>query len=224
MHKKLFVGFAIAIALICAAVVFGAAPPGAPTDKHPEAYKGLTPDGIAKIKKGEILILKNIEAGASPSGMIEAAIIFNQPIDKVWELLVTKCDEQNKFLPYLEKSTLLKKEGNHMFIDFYLKIMNVGMDYRVDHIIEKDKYYFHWALDPSYKNKLKTLKGYWRFYYIDDTHTLARYGTWFEIGIGVPEFVQSFLIKRDLPESLNNVKKFVDSGGKWRKPGYTGKD
>ena len=197
-------------------------PPGIPADTDPAAYKGLSKDEIARMKAGEVIIIKNIQAGESPSGMIEAAVIFNQNIDKVWALLVDGVADQYEFLPYLEKSVLSTQKDNHYFVDFHLVIMGVKLDYRVDHVGEKDKYYFHWQLDPKYPNKLKVLKGYWRFYWMDEGHTLARYGTWFEIGIGVPNFVQEFLIKRDLPQSLNNVKTYINSGGTWRKPGFKG--
>ena len=221
MHRYVLTS-AILILFMLSVALMAAAPPGVPTDADPAAYKGLTQEGIAKIKTGEVLIVKDLARGESISGMIEAAVIFNQNIDKVWELIVDQVADQKRFLPYLEKSDLSAKKGNHYIVDFRLTIVGVGIDYRVDHIGEKDKYYFHWDLDPNYPNKLKTLKGFWRFYWIDETHTLARYGTWVEIGIGIPNFVQEFLIKRDLPQSLNNVKTYINSGGTWRKPGYKG--
>jgi len=198
----------------------GAPPTGVPTHKSPDAYKGLTDQGIAKLKAGEILILKNIEEGDKPSGMIEAALILDQNIEKVWELNAEKADWQHKYLPYLDYCSKVPDTGDKVKIDFKLVIMGVEMKYRVSYVIEKEKYSFHWALDPEYDNDLKVLKGYWNYYWIDDTHTLCRYGTWFETGLGVPKFVQGFLIKRDLPQSLTNVKKFVNSGGTWRKEGY----
>ena len=78
----------------------------------------------------------------------------------------------------------------------------------------------NWTLAPGYKNDMKRLEGFWQYYYVDDQHTLARYGTLTETGFGVPVKVQEFLARRDIPESLGRVKKWVDSGGTFRKPGY----
>jgi ribosome-associated toxin RatA of RatAB toxin-antitoxin module len=224
MYKRVLILTASIMLVMATALIAAGPPPGAPTVSDPKAFKGLSQDGIARLKKGEVLILKDISVDQTgkPSGMIEAAVIFNQPIDKVWTFLADQAAEQRKFLPYLAKSDLVSKKGNHVLINFRLVVMGVNVDYQVDHVLEKEKYAFHWALDPTFKNDLKRLQGFWQFYYMDDTHTLARYGTWFEIGIGIPKFVQGFLIKRDLPESLNNVKKFVDSGGTWRRPDYKG--
>ena len=72
--KHIIVSAALIFVMVCATVVAGE-PPGALTDSHPDAYKGLTKEGIAKIKAGEIIIFKKIKQEDRPSGMVEAALI-----------------------------------------------------------------------------------------------------------------------------------------------------
>jgi hypothetical protein len=220
--RLLIAGTMIFSFVATSAVFAGNPPPGVPTVSHPEAYKGLTKEGIAKINAGEIIILKEIKQEEKPSGVIEAALVYNQPIDKVWYLIVDRLEDQCKFLPHLDKSDLALKRGNHYIMHFHLTILGIEINWYVDHVAEKDKYFLQWELDPNYKNDIKAQRGYWRLYWLDEKRTLARYGTWFSIGIPVPKFIQSFLIKRDLPRSLGNMKKFVDSGGTWQKPEYKG--
>src|SRR5512135_786376 len=77
-------------------------PPGAPTDKDPAAYQGIGKDDISRLKKGELVILKNVSGDQSTAkGMVKAAIIFNQPLEKTWELF-TQGWRQEEYLPYLD--------------------------------------------------------------------------------------------------------------------------
>jgi len=220
--KHIIFSAALIFFMVCATVVAGEPPPGAPTVSHPDAYKGLTKEGIAKIKAGEIIILKKIKQEESASGMVEAALIYNQPIDKTWRLIVDRVEDQRKFLPHLDTSKVVARKGNRQTVNFHLSILGIDLNWYVEHEAEKDKYYFHWNLNEKYKSKIRSQKGYWKFFWIDENRTLARYGTWFSFAIPIPRFVQSFLIKRDLPKSLGNMKKFIDSGGTWRKSGYKG--
>lgn len=199
-------------------------PPGALTDKDPEAYKDLSAQDIERMKKGEIIIIKNIghEEGTS-KGMIKAALIVNQPIDKLYALQAQDW-RQAEYVPYLEKMWAVQKYQDGNLDEEELKILFVTLHFRVRWYDEPAKYAFHWNLDPNFKNDLKRLEGYWQFYYIDDTHTLCRYGTISETGFGIPQSIQDYLTRRDLPEALNNNRMWYESMGAWRRPGYKEQD
>jgi len=216
---------ALAVLVLFAAMIMipgrlsaGSPPPGAPTDKSPEAYKGMKADQIARVKKGEIVIMDQPES-VEGRQMITAAFIFNQDIDTVWSLM-TQGWRQEEYLPRLERSKLIKKWDGGDQIEFHVSVLGIGIDYRILGARDKSSYYSHWKLDPAFDNDMKEVSGYWRFYWIDDKHTLARYGTWVQTGFGIPDAVQEFLTKRDLPQALGAQKRWVDSGGTWRKPDY----
>ena len=211
---------ALAIALVLAASSADAAgpPPGALTDQDPAAYKGLTPQQIEALKKGGIVILDKPE-NVEGRQMITAAIIFNQDIDTVWSLM-TQGWRQEEYLPRLERSTLFKKWDGGDQIEFQVSVLGIGISYRILGTRDKSQYYSHWKLDPEFDNDMKEVSGYWRFYWIDDKHTLARYGTWVQTGFGIPDFVQEYLTKKDLPNALSAQKQWIDSGGTFRKEGY----
>ena len=200
--------------------VTAAPPKGAPTDKDPEAYKGLTPKDIETIHKGEVAIIKDIGHEESTSkGFIKAAVIINQPLQKVYDLTAQDW-RQDEYVPYLLKMTLIEKYADGNLDEELIKILFVTLHIRVRWYHHPQSYSFNWELDPKFKNDLRRLEGTWNFYYIDDTHTLGRYSTVSETGFGIPQSIQDYLTRKDLPEALNQVKLWLDSGSTYRKPGY----
>src|SRR6185436_1984714 len=74
-----------------------------------------------------------------------------------------------------------------------------------------------WTLDSSYPNNdLTSLDGYWKFFPYGKTKTLARYGSNVSFK-NVPEFVENMFKKGGVKDALVSVKKYVDSGGTYRK-------
>ena len=206
------------LAISCA--VLAAAPAGAPTDKDPDAYKGLSPDDQARLKKGEVVIVKELgkDDTSNTQGYVKAAMIVNQPLQKVYDLMAQDA-RQAEFVPYLDKVTQVQTYPDGDNIEERLRII-IMMTFRVRWHHDPQKYRLHWELDPAFKNDLKRLEGFWQFYYVDDTHTLCRYGTITEIGFGIPKSILKFLIQRDIPAALGNQKQWIESNGAWRKPGY----
>lgn len=203
-----------------ASLVLAAPPPGAPTDKDPEAYKGLSAQEIERVKKGEIVIMKDLGFGEDTSkGLIQAALILKAPIDKIFALQAQDW-RQTEYVPYLDEMFVVQKFPDGNLDEEHIKILFVNINIRVRWYHHPEKYSFNWNLDPKFKNDLKRLDGFWKFYYIDDNHTLARYGTVTEFGFGIPKWAQDFLTRRDLPEALNNNKLWFESNGTYRKPGY----
>jgi len=210
----------LVLILLLPALVQAGPPPGAPTDKDPNAYKGLSPSEIERLRRGEIIVLKDFSREETTSkGMVYAAIMFDKPITEVWSLM-TQGWRQEEFLPHLDRSILVKKLPDGDLIENRVKILVVTLTFWVRGYHYPDRYYVRWNLAEGYKNDMKTLEGFWQYYYVDDAHTLGRYGTHTETGFGVPAKLQEFLAARDVPESLGRLKKWVESGGSWRKDGY----
>jgi len=193
-------------------------PPGAMTDRDPSAYQGMTPEQVARVKKGEIVILDKPESFEGRQ-LITAAFIFNQDLNTVWNLM-TQGWRQEEYLPRLERSPLIKKWDGGDQIEFQLKVAGVEVKYRVIGSHDPSRYFTSWKLDPNFKNDMKEVSGFWRYYWVDEHHTLARYGSYAETGFWVPAFLRDYLTRRDLPEALQVQRRWVDSGGTFRKPGY----
>jgi len=209
----------LAATLIALCALAAGPPPGAPTDKDPTAYKGMTPAEIARVKKGEVVIM-NAPENVNGKQMITAAFMFNQPIDKVWELMIQPWRQQ-EYLPRLKSSKKIKQWEGRDIIEMHVSILGIDISYQVLGDRDKSKYRSSWKLNPDYDNDMKQVTGFYQFYYVDDAHTLARYGTWVEVGAFIPAAVQEYMTKRDLPTALGAVKKFVDSNGTYKKPAGT---
>lgn len=220
MGNKLSISFTVLLVFgLTALAAIAGPPPGAMTDKDPTAYKGMTPAEIARVKKGEIVILNQPE-NVNGKQMITAALIFNQGIDTVWSLM-TQGWRQQEYLPRLQSSKKIKVWEGHDIIEMKVSILGIDISYQVLGDRDKSKYRSSWKLNPDFDNDMKQVTGFWQFYYIDDTHTLARYGTWVEVGTFIPATVQEYMTKRDLPNALAAQKKWVDSNGTYRKPAGT---
>jgi hypothetical protein len=193
-------------------------PPGALTDQEPTAYQGLTPEQVERVRQDEIVILDRPET-VEGRQMITAAFVFNQDIDTVWTLM-TSGWRQEEYLPNLKRSQLIKKWNGGDILEMTVEIMGVSIQYRVLGKRDKSKYHSSWTLDPGFDNDMKEVSGFFQFYWIDAGHTLARYGSWVEVGIWIPRTVQEYMTKKNLPEALGAQKKFVDSGGTYKKEGY----
>jgi len=191
-----------------------------PTIDDPEAFQGLSPEQIQAVKAGEVVILhKDQDSKGDTQRFIQSAILFNQPIDVVWQLL-HQTEKQDEYLPRLYKCELVERQANWDKIDFFIKVLFVNIDYRVKHNFDDENYYMFWALDPDYPNDLKHLEGYYRLYKVDENHTLARYGTIFVLSGLIPKSIQEILTRQDLPVSLDAVKKRIDSNGAYTKPDF----
>ena len=204
---------AIAVSLVAAA----------PTANDPQAWKGLTPDQVKKVKAGQIVILdQDTSQGDQQKRFIQAAVIFSQPVDVVYKLF-RQTETQARYLPDLESCKLISRNAKGDIVEFHVKILMMDIVYRIHHVYDDANCYLSWGLDPSFDNDIKQGDGYWRLFKYDDKHTLARYGTNVQVSSYIPAAVMDRLTKGNLPENLQAVKTYIDSGGTYRKPGYKGK-
>jgi len=195
----------------------GQAAKATPTTDDPQAWAELTPEQIAKVKAGEMVILNEDQSqGAEQKKFIRCAMILNLPIDKVWSLILAT-ERQDEYVPGLVKSTLVKRDATQDWVDYSSKVLFLNLSYRTQHRFDPEHYAMDWALDPTVKHDLNHLEGFWRLYAMPDGRTLARYGTKVIPASFLPESVQDYLARRSLPENLDAVRKWINSGGTYHK-------
>jgi len=217
IRQAMVVASFIALGLGWALLSRGQAQKTAPTTDDPKAWAGLTAEQVAKVKAGEMVILQEDQSqGKEQKRLIRCAMAFDQPIDKVWSLL-TQDERQDEYLPGLNKCTLVKREATQDWVDFFVKVVFFKVTYRVNHRYDPEHYYMNWGLDPSFKNDLNHLEGFWQLYAMPDGRTLARYGTKVIPASFLPESIQDYLTRRSLPENLDAVRKWINSGGAYHK-------
>jgi hypothetical protein len=184
-------------------------------DFGPDGLKGLDASQQQKLAKGKIVFTFTDSATQAHSGLIEAAVVFNQTPGKTWDLLY-HTEDQEKYLKELEEAKVIAKSPVRDTIEFRVKAAFLTFLYRVNHNFDQAGLNFWWGLDPTFKNDLVDLRGYWRFYPYGQGKTLARYGSTVSLR-NIPAFIEDMFKKSGVERSLASVKKYIDSGGAYHK-------
>lgn len=160
--------------------------------------------------------LDQVEQGQEVKGVIKAYIVVKQPRATAFKLL-TEPSRQATYIPRLESSKTVVRKGNSEKTEFLVKVSVISIHSRVNHEWWPELSRIAWMLDPDFKNDLRQQVGFFNIYSLDANTSLLEFGTRLEISALVPQAVQEYLTRRDLPESLASVKKWLDSGGTWKK-------
>jgi len=203
------------VLLLCLLGLMSSPCPAAVPDFGQDGLKGLDASQVKKLANGEIVFTFTDSATQAHSGLIEAAVVFNQTPEQTWHLL-SRTEDQAKYLKELEEARKIAKSPLQDTIEFKVKAAFLTFLYRVNHNFDRSGMNFWWALDPTFKNDLVDLRGYWRFYPYGQGRTLARYGSTVSLK-KVPAFIEDMFKKSGVARSLTSVKKYVDSGGTYHK-------
>ncbi len=185
-------------------------------DFGPDGLAGLNLEQRQKLFGGAIILPESITRTANGKTMIQAALFFERPPQDVWQLLV-RTEDQIKYLDHVEKIEIIRKSPTEDTLEFTTKIMMKTLLFRICHEFDDKSLFIRWTLDPTFKNDLKELQGFWRLYPHERNKTIGRYGSRVTPGFPVPRFIFNALVKDDLRQALASVKKYVDSGGVWNK-------
>jgi len=204
-------GISLGLMLVClmAAPLFAMSP----SDFGADGLKGLTGQEKNQLAAGEVVFFTSDSGDEVKHALIQAVVVFDQPPEKVWDLLY-HTEDQIKYLEEIKDIQVINKDKSQDNIEFHLKILWMDILYRVIHQFDQADLFFHWGLDPSFKNDLDDLEGYWQLYPYGNGKTLARYGSQVSIR-NVPSFIENMFKKNGVRKSLLAVKQYVDSGGTW---------
>jgi hypothetical protein len=190
------------------------AAPGMRAEEKLGPLARFTPEQRTKLLAGEPVFQANSQAGQSGQG--QAAIIIAAGLDSCLTIF-GRLDLQAEYFPRKTKSEVIKEEGGKVWVnnefDFYMYKVHYTSLYTIDRAAGR----FTFDLDPGYPHNLPASSGYFLFEKIDDRRTLFTYAaTRLDTGIKVPAAVQDYLTSRDLPAQAVNVRKRIESGGKWK--------
>ena len=188
---------------------------GEARDFGPGGMKGLSAEQEGDLADGKIVFSTTDTKGKGKSALIEATVVFDKPPEYVWELLY-RTEDQVKFLEEVDELEIVKKEELEDNLEFKLEVMFLTFVYRVIHHFDEDDFHIYWGLDPSFENDLLDLRGFWKLHPYGEGRTLARYGSHVSLK-NVPRWVEALFKKRGVEKSLIAVRKYVNSGGTYRK-------
>ena len=147
----------------------------------------------------------------------EGIALIDAELDRCFKLF---CDfnKQAQYFPRKKLSQVIKQEGNVYHVQkefgFYVK----DIKYVVEYTVDEDNHTVKFRMLQDYPHDLKDLEGFFKFEKLEAKRTLFTYAaTKVDTGLSIPKFIQDYLASRDLPAVAENVKKFIESGGKWKK-------
>lgn len=181
-------------------------------DFGPGGLSGLTREQREELDRGEIVLPKSVVETSDGKTLIEAAMIFSVTPDEAFRLLA-RGEDQAKYLAEVKSVAIISRTSDREHLEFTTKVMTKTIVYRQITRFESAHLFIQWSLDNTFKSDLKELDGFWRFYPYAEGKTLARYGSRVLPRIPVPGFIRSALAKNRLRSALEDVKRYVESGG-----------
>ncbi len=170
-------------------------------------------DLVDRLMEEKMVVFQEIrEEGPLRGGIVNAYVIFGQPIDRVYPLLAQSV-RQVEFRPELMSIETIEM-GPHGPIDEQrLRILFRTYVFRLVYRLFPEQRRIEWVLDERFDNALAGLSGYWELFEMADGRTLGRSGTSVDVGPAVPAFLQDWITRKNLPKTMKRVQRWVDSEG-----------
>jgi hypothetical protein len=171
---------------------------------------------VDRLMEKNLVVMQEVrEDGSLSGGIITAYVIFADPIDPVYDLL-SQSARQIEFRPELTNIEMVAMSEHGPVDEQRLKILFQRFVYYISYRLDRSQYRIEWHLDHGYENDLDQVDGFWELYEMEDGRTLGRSGTSIDVGPAIPAFLQDWLTRKNLPQTMERVRLWVDSGGSYR--------
>lgn len=169
---------------------------------------------VKRLEKKKLVLLRSRPTGKT-SDFIEALVIFEQPRSRVMRLL-SQTARQSEFRPELSEVETLEWSGDGCVDEHRMRLMFMQLRYRLRNHFDFEGSRIWWELDPDFAGDLEHLEGYWELYELDDTRTLGRFGTRVDVSAALPHWLQDYATRKNVPATVDRVRRWVDSNGTYR--------
>jgi ribosome-associated toxin RatA of RatAB toxin-antitoxin module len=173
--------------------------------------KGYSADDWQALTRGEIVTSETEEpnAGGSAHANIESSAIISYPAAPVWSVL-TDVEARPKFIPGMKKVSVVRVDGNRLWVTEHLRFFLCNIRYQVVDVIDPEQGLISWTLDKSVAHDIADTTGSWQIASLPSGRdTLVRYRAWVDTGRPVPRFVKDFLIGWSLPKIAGGLRSEV---------------
>jgi hypothetical protein len=203
-----------AVALVLALPAASQGP--APAQTAAAILASHPPTLVARLMREKVVIVGNGETkGGAPGAMLTALVIFEQPRDRALRLLAQTA-RQSEYRPELKRVETVERDENTTVDEHRMRIMLMQIDYRVRTRYDLEHGRISWKIDPDFENDLEDLEGSWELYALAEKRTLGRFGTRVSIGPALPIWVQEYATRQNLPQTMERMRRWVDSNGTYR--------
>lgn len=206
--------------LLLPALALALAPlsPGANAEPLPaqEILSAQPPELVARLLEEKVVLLREFgEVHDAPRGHVHAFVLFERPLDAVLGQLI-QCERQGEYRPELRDVRLIEEADDGPIYQYELRWMLMRVVYRLRHHWNLERAQVWWDLDPRFDNDFAALEGRWELFPFGAERTLARFGSLLDLGPGLPDFLEEFATRTKLPEAMQGVRRWIDSGGTYR--------
>jgi ribosome-associated toxin RatA of RatAB toxin-antitoxin module len=173
--------------------------------------KGYSADDWQALTRGEIVTSQTEEPNADGSAQanIESSAVISYPAALVWGVL-TDVEARPKFIPGVKEVSVVRVEGNHLWVKEHLRIFLKNIRYQVVDVFEPEQGRVSWTLDKSVAHDIADTAGSWQIASLPSGRdTLVRYRAWVDTGRPVPRFIADFLLRWSLPKIAGGLRSEV---------------
>jgi len=204
------------VALVCA-MLFCADPVRAETALGDGGEQVLSrlPAALRERLETEKVVILTSEAGGGADHWVKALAIFERPRDEVMQLIAQSA-RQSEYRPELTAIETVETFPNGTVDEHHLRILFVKLSYRLRAQIDYTKGRAWWGLDERFANDLRRFDGYWEFHELGPARTLGAFGTVVDIGPALPAFLQDVATRKNVPQTVDRTRRWVNSNGTWR--------
>ena len=180
--------------------------PGSPFFAPPPAL-------LARVENERVVRLDAAAAqDADRVRVADALVLFEQPLARVLQLLAST-SRQTEYRPELQSLQIVKATKQSNLAEYQLRFMLTTLRYRVQTRWDFEQGRIWWSLDPSFPNQIKTLDGLWELRALNERRTLGHMSSRIDLGPALPAALQDYATRKKLPESIDQVRRWVDSNG-----------
>ena len=202
--------FSVVLLLWCSAPDLAAAEVAPPPA---ESYlRSIPPDLLAHLERDRFVVFSGDPA---TPGLVQGLVEFSQPYPQVWRLLA-QTDRQREYRTELTEDTTLERFENGSVDRHRISMLFIRIAYHLRYQLDPGACHIEWSLAPDYENDMQQISGAWDFFDLGANRTLGRLATTVRLGSGMPRSMQDAITRKNLPETLDHVRRWVDSGGTWR--------
>jgi uncharacterized protein YndB with AHSA1/START domain len=154
---------------------------------------------------GETITTETKGVGSEKGDVLAAGIIRGSP-QQVWTVL-TEFERRPEFIAATKDVRVLQVDGNRVWIAEHLRVLLVNVRYSLINTLDPESGLMSWVLDKSVPHDIADTTGAWQLVPLaGGAQTLVTYRAWIDTGRPVPGFIESFLVKRSLPQVINGLR------------------
>lgn len=172
---------------------------------------------LAELERERVLLAEDASAASNGDRACtaQAYVLFERPRAEVLRLLAAT-PRQAEYRPELSRIEVIEASEAGDLAEYQVRFMLTTLSYRARHGWDLERGRVWYALDPEYDNDLAVLEGLWELVPVGASRTLGRFSTRIDVGPALPAFLQDFATEKKLPDSMDQLRRWVDSGGRWR--------